>query len=1110
LALSIAVSSVIGSVSVYAADTQLEAYSVVDETYNFRDTEDLEASFETSSTGDEVLTLTWPAVDKEGKLIKANPLKSTSAYGNPMGSWTNPTQGMIINYEGWNIAGNNTKPKTTNTGNEEILLGLTSTPTDYPMVILDAKDSSVRVGSAYLSNDVVTSAGFATAYIVEYSKDGVNFKQDHIASGINHGRKLVHENADGTLSTDGATTYFLRDQLVEELTDSLEANTEYTIRVTATNAAKTTEVYKVFETKVTTPAGKEKTPAFASVEGSGTYSQGGRGGDVYVVTNLTDSVDNPQPGSLRYGLLRKDRADGNTTAPRTIVFAVGGTIQVDETANKSARRMNVTSNTTILGQTAPGEGITVAGASMKFNGSNIIVRYMTFRLGEGYDADAATATGQYIVIDHCTFAWGVDEVFSAKEILNSSIQYNIIASGLAMPNKNGALNTDPEIASGESEVKHGMGSILNGYEVSYTHNLWAHNGTRNPRFEGGFTYNNVRYENKIDYSNNVVYDWGHNSTYGGERGNGQMNIVGNYYKPGPETLEKVKYQLFQCDSASNYIGSYYVDGNKMTSSAEVTADNKLGLKGEYKELKTSVDMAIPYEAESADSAYANVLASAGASRLRDPQDARLMYEVENGKGSFVNSEAEAGGWDDTVFASDITDSDGDGLPDEFETKFGLNPNDASDSCKIIEDETSKYNGYSYIEVYAGNLVNDWNDSSAVSNNTAPTAQISAITDESGNDVLAAMGNTVLVSGKSYTVTLSEPVTATLYLNDEAVADYKDNKFVFTPNEVGVYKLACLMGSVGSQRSFSLAVPVTVMKGEGNLEGFTSIDLGAVGAAGADLYDEATGTLYTQGSGRVGITNTTSTKVPDSCHYDYTTVSGDFDISAKIDNLAKVDTMQKSGIMVRASLDPESEMYMAAFTYLKGEDFEGDVDVMGESVKAKNIRGYARLADGDATSSYKFLSIPTVREGAEPNYGYARIIREGNTITLYASRDGEGWMILKEITSDTLPETCYVGFATEAAQDTSEKIRSNATAFSEISFENTDDATLLGDANCDGKVTADDAAYVLQYVLTGDSTLMTEQGFKNARVLDRDTYSAQTSAYILQKTLDSSFRFPVEK
>lgn len=1107
LAFSLAFTAAFSSINVFAAEGDIEAFAVNDTTYNFRDTTDLETSFEINSAGDEVLTLTWPAVDKNGTIIKTNPLRSTSEYGNPMGSWTSVTQGMVIAYSGWDIKGVSQNPTKTSTGDEQILMGLTSTTTDYPVSIVDAHDSNIQLGTAYLSDEVVSASGFATAYVVEYSKDGVEFTQDHVVSSIDHGKKLVRINDDGTTTNDRGTTYFLRDQFVEEMTSPLEPDTEYTIRVRATNANDTSVTYRSFEQKVITPEAAEKTPAFATVEGGGTYSQGGRGGDVYVVTNLTDSVSDPQPGSLRYGLLRKDRADGNTTAPRTIVFAVGGTINVDETASKSARRFNITDNTTILGQTAPGEGITIAGASIKFTGENIIVRYVDFRLGGGYDLDAATATGRYIVIDHCSFSWGVDEVFSAKEILNSSIQYNIMSSGLAVPDKNGINNSDAEIASGESEAKHGMGSILNGYEVSYTHNLWAHNGTRNPRFEGGFEYNGVRYENKIDYANNVVYNWGHNSTYGGERGNGQMNFVGNYYKPGPETLEKVKYQFVDCDASGSYKSSYYVDGNIMTSDENVTANNELGFSDSQNAVLLSepVELLVPYTASSADEAYNKVLSTVGSSLHRDAQDARLIYEVENGLGAFINDQAEAGGWSTAVYESELTDSDSDGLPDDYETQNGLNPNDASDSAALITDENSIYYGYSNIEVYAGNLVGDWDN--MVTAEEAPDVQISQILDANGNNILTENGNTTLTVGQTYTIVSSKAVADTdIYLNDKVVTD---NNLSFTPDEIGVYNLSCLSTENGYS-SFSVAVPVTVVSGSSNLEGFTSVDIGTVGAAGADNYDASTGTLYSQGAGRIGTTNTSGSQGPDAFHYNYKQVTGDFEFTAKMDNLAKIDYAQKSGIMLRGTLDPSSEFYMAALTYLKGEDYAGSTDVSGESVKAKNIRAMSRLSNDQTVGSSKFLGIPITRVDTEKNYGYGRITRIGDTITISASLDGTQWYTLAEYTSTTLPDTCYIGFATEAAQDTSEKVRYNVTAFSEITLNETPATLLLGDTNCDGIITANDAAMILQYSLDATSVDISEQGLKNAMVLTENIYTANTAANILQKALDASFLFPVER
>ncbi len=1093
-------------------------YDVEGSNYTFKDTTDLEIDYD---DGNGNVVLTWPATDTEGNLIKDNPLKAEGqiqSNGNPTRGWTNPTNGMIIQYDGWLPDGTHNKVTNDNKPEHNVIMGLVDTPTEYPVYIKDPKAADVTttedaVKVAYIDTTVVAT-GFATAYQIQYSLDGTTWIEDQIVSTINHGKKLTRAKADGTLADDNKNTFFLEDQLTVPLAKlgEMEPETKYYIRIRAFDASKPASrntPYRVYTGEFVTPAQEKLTPAFATVEGGGTYSQGGRGGDVYVVTNLTDSVSDPQPGSLRYGLLRMDRSDGNKLAPRTIVFNVGGTINIDENASKSERRMNITSNTTILGQTAPGEGITIAGSSMKFTGENIIVRYMHFRLGDGYDLDAATATGKYIVIDHCSFGWGVDEVFSAKEILNSSIQYNIISSGLAVPAKNAEKNSDAEVAAGESEAKHGMGSIINGYEVSYTHNLWAHNGTRNPRFEGGFEYEGIRYENKIDYANNVIYNWGHNSTYGGERGKGQMNFVGNYYKPGPETLEKVKYQLFDCDVSGEYIGSYYIADNVLTSSEAVTSDNTLGFVGDgYNQLTSPVELQVPYTATSAQEAYMEVLNNAGASYFRDPHDQRLVNEVISGKGGFINSDEEAGGANKEVFTSTYIDSDNDGLPDDYETANGLNPSDASDSADIIQDETSIYNGYSNIEVYAGNLVEDWGNSTATIEPYYPHAEIISITDENNTDIMAKSGNTTLVAGKTYTISFSEPVTGDILLNDITVATANSNGTVtITPDRMGVYNLSCLMNAA-DRRAYTYAVPVTVVNGEGNLDGFTSTDIGSVGAKGADNLDVTTGTLISQGAGRIGRTNTSSTQNPDAFHYNYKLVQGDFEFTAKIDNLAKIDYLQKSGIMARASLDPGAEFYMAALTYIKGEDYAGATDVTGETVKAKNIMAVTRTIQGNTVAQRKFMGIPTVRDGETPNSGYGRLTRVGNTITISASLDGQTWYEL--FTWETsLPEVCYIGFATSAAQDTSEKVRYNVTAFSDITINATDVNTVLGDADCNGIVSAEDAALVHQYVLDRNGTNITAQGILNALVVDNSSITATNCSHILSKALDNNYKFPVE-
>lgn len=1107
LALTMAISSFgVTSFARYTSDTN---------TYEYRSTTDLEATID-----NEKVVLTWPAVDKEGELINENPLKAdgqVNSTGNPAAGWTNPTQGMIIEYSGWLPDGTHTKVSNDSKPDHNVLYGLTDHETEYPVVVVDGQTNEF-IKTAYVDTDVVATS-FATAYLIEYSKDGVNWTEDHIASTFNHGRKLYRDNGNGTYTQDKANTFFLEDQITEALTSTLEPETFYYIRVKAFDASVASsknDPYRTFVTTITTPAAKELTPAFPTVEGGGVNSQGGRGSetqpaDVYVVTNLTDDVENPAPGSLRYGLERRDRSDGNKNYPRIITFAVSGVINIDPDASKSQRRFNIGSNTTLLGQTAPGEGITVYGASIKFSGENIISRYIRFRLGEGYDQDAATATGSNIVIDHCTFTWGVDESFSAKEIINSSIQYNIIANSMTFPDKTGVNNTDAEIMAGESEAKHGMGSIINGYDVTYTHNLWANHGTRNPRFEGGFTYNNVAYNNALEFSNNVIYNWGHNSGYGGERGSGNTNMIGNYYKPGPNTIEKVYTRIFDIDGSTS---KYYVKDNVMTSSDEVTADNTKGMYDYTASaiLSSPVELTNPYAATSAEEAYNKVMDSVGASYVRDAQDARLINEVINGTGGFINDEFEAGGIG--TFATETAvapaDSDSDGIPDEWETAHGLDPNDKSDASAIVDNETKSYNGYTYVEVYANDLLGEWDESTIEL--TAPENPVPVINSVAGDNLITnAEGNYTMQKGQTYSVNMSvngDYESCKIMLNDKVIAENSESFTIPADIDTGLYYLSVFVsGDKGNGISTSKSVMVIDPAMNGNLEGFTSADIGAVGAAGGDYYDTASNTLVSTGAGHIGILNTSSNQNPDAFHFNYKEVTGDFTFTAQMDNLAKIDYMQQSGIMVRASLDQTSEFYMPSLTYIKGEDYEGVIDIAGNPVKAKNVRTMARKSDGGSVSyTNNMLGVAAVRVGEEPNHGWGRIERKGQTVTLSASLDGVTWYTMDTFET-TLPETVYVGFATDAAQDTMSMVKYNGTLFSNISLDETEKAPIgSGDVDGDGAISIVDVNAVFEYVLNPEKSTLTEEQLAEAKVSGSNKITTADVAQILQKVLDSSYEF----
>ena len=385
--------------------------------------------------------------------------------------------------------------------------------------------------------------------------------------------------------------------------------------------------------------------AFPGAEGAGKYTTGGRGGTVYEVTNLDDSGD----GSLRHAIQKNEI--------RTIVFRVSGTIEL-----KSDLDIHY-GNLTIAGQTSPGDGICIRGYPVSIKTDNVIIRFMRFRLGDvrKVQGDAFSCRNRRnILIDHCSFSWSVDEVASLYELHQSTVQWCIISE---------ALNH-----SVHEKGNHGYGGIWGGDTVSFHHNLFAHNLSRNPRFNGA-RYQ-VVWTDLVDFRNNVIYNWGDNSIYGGERGN--HNVVNNYFKPGPGTKKSVRSRVLNITTSENYpYGVFYVSGNYMDGNPAVTADNWNGgvdtdaLVSAVKAAKAFYAVSIPEQ--TAQVAYQAVISSVGASLVRDAVDKRIIFEVQNGTATYtgqysqrpgiIDSQEEVGGWPELSSLPDPSDSDHDGMPD---------------------------------------------------------------------------------------------------------------------------------------------------------------------------------------------------------------------------------------------------------------------------------------------------------------------------------------------------------------------------------------------------------------------------------------------------------------
>jgi len=413
--------------------------------------------------------------------------------------------------------------------------------------------------------------------------------------------------------------------------------------------------------------------AFPGAEGFGKFTTGGRGGKVCIVTNLNDKG----PGSLREAIQKKE--------PRIIAFAVSGTIALESTLNIN------NGDVTIAGQSAPGDGICLRNYTVKVNADNVIIRYLRFRLGDEAkqqdDAFSGSSRKKNIIIDHCSMSWAVDECASFYHNKNFTMQWCIISESLNH--------------SVHEKGDHGYGGIWGGEGATFHHNLLASHTSRLPRFSGSSTTPNTPDE-LVDFTNNVIYNWESNSTYGGEKG--RYNVVANYYKPGLSTKAVKPWVL----NPFSPVGKFFLYGNVLHGFDNVTNNNWRGVKAEGTD---SVRATVPFTVtfipqQSASDAYEQVLKNAGASYKRDAVDSRVVDEVRNGKSfsgkkrnGIIDSQKDVGGWPELKSLPPLADSDQDGMPDEWETKNKLNPNDASDGSRF---DLSK--GYTNIEVYLNEIV----------------------------------------------------------------------------------------------------------------------------------------------------------------------------------------------------------------------------------------------------------------------------------------------------------------------------------------------------------------------------------------------------------------------
>lgn len=445
-------------------------------------------------------------------------------------------------------------------------------------------------------------------------------------------------------------------------------------------------------------------PAFPGAWGGGMYSFGGRGGKVYVVTSLEDSG----PGTLREAC--------NAIGPRTVVFNVAGAIHLKNRIRIRAPYI------TIAGQTAPGDGICIRGATVCVDTHDVVVRHLRFRRGETNVANRDDSLGGNpvgnIIVDHVSASWGLDENLSMYRhmyrpedgevelklpTVNITIQWSISCE---------ALNT----------YNHSLGSTIGGHNSMFHHNLWACNAGRNP---------SIGMNGDFNFVNNVIYNWRHRTVDGGDQ-KSRYNIVNNYYKPGPATPgSAVSQRVLRPDgrrgpdkTSPREWGKAYVSGNAVVGNEAVSKDNWAGgvqIDGDDdpKAILPRVHADKPFPMaevplQTASEAYEAVLKDAGATQpKRDAVDRRIVDMVRQGtvtdkeRQGIITDVKQVGGYPEYK-GQPVKDTDGDGMPDEWELRYGLDPNDPADATKDCNGD-----GYTNVEKYVNGIDPrtkvDWRD-----------------------------------------------------------------------------------------------------------------------------------------------------------------------------------------------------------------------------------------------------------------------------------------------------------------------------------------------------------------------------------------------------------------
>ena len=779
-----------------------------------------------------------------------------------------------------------------------------------------------------------------------------------------------------------------------------------------------------------------KVPAFPGAEGGGKFATGGRGGDVYMVTNLNDSGK----GSLREGI---------NTAPssgRIIVFDVGGTIHLESTLSFKGK-----SNITIAGQTAPGDGITIAGYDTNIsNSENIIIRFIRFRVGTenllkgGDSMDALWGRdNDTFIIDHCSFSWNTDETLSTYRGKNGTVQWCIISESLTV--------------SGHSKGRHGYGGIFGGDNTVFQYNLLANHTSRNPRIGGGSMTDPTKELSfaTLQGSNNVLYNHGYFPCYGG--GFAYTNYINNYIRPGRGTRDSLENILINVGE-KNKTGGFYVAGNILEGKEAITSDNRAGIKEgapDYiseKEYAPTEDAANPDAFDvslvSAEECYEPVLNSAGATYpFRDAVDARVVAQVRNDTGSYINTPEEVGGYPArTVRAAEEgrVDSDGDGIPDAWEEAHNLDPGDSSDSRQPAALDPKEVNyGYAWIEVYFNELVQDVVQEGYCAPNPAVSIDLK-------DNSLVPEGEEVCVTAAARAGDGGSIARVEFYNGAELVGTAYDAPYTHTFSDLtdGTYFISARAydekGNAVQSDTSRLHINSEAGTGEWKVQ-----DVGHPGVEGrASLTD---GVLTVKSAGKLGRSEGSvsggdyNNAAEDDFCFVYREMTGDMEFTAKLDWFLAVDCHTFNGIMFRESLEEDAAAAALGLTMTKiwnGFDTIWTAFMVNRAAAGGKMTAITESVDSASAAEKAGIPILTnlkFKEGDTFHGTWLKLSRQGDIFTGWVSEDGKAWQKVGEVTVK-LPEKVYVGFAVDAGKVANE-LENYATAkFSHISLgEDTDKA-----------------------------------------------------------------------